>query len=65
MNIDETIITFRCCVQIPSDCANCPQQGPGFGIACRQAVKDSVLYWLNVVKDQMHAPEPLGSDDHD
>lgn len=51
MNIYETIIAFRCCVQTPPDCAKCPQQGPGFGIECKQDVKNSVSYWLNVAKE--------------
>ena len=54
MNIDDTILAFRCCIQIPPDCAKCPQQGPGLGIVCKQAVKDDVSYWLNVAKESVH-----------
>ena len=46
MNLNDTIRAFRCCVQIPPDCANCPEQGPGFGIECRKDVKASVFHWL-------------------
>lgn len=55
MDINDTIKAFRCCVQIPPACAECPQQGPGFGIACRQAVKASVSYWLNVAKEAVES----------
>ena len=55
MDINDTIKAFRCCVQIPPACAECPQQGPGFGIACKQAVKDSVSYWLNVAKEAVES----------
>ena len=61
MNIYETIQAFRCCIQIPPDCASCPQQGPGFGLVCRQNVKDSVLIWLNATKEVME----LGRKDED
>lgn len=52
-SIDDTITAFRCCVQTPPDCAKCPMQGPGFGFACRQKVKDGVAFWLNRAKESM------------
>ena len=51
MDIHETMRAFQCCMQKSPDCAHCPQQGPGFGILCRQNMKDSVTYWLNVAKE--------------
>ena len=53
MNIDETIKEFKCCTQIPPDCANCPQGGPGFGIVCRANVRCDVYFWLNRTKEVM------------
>lgn len=61
MDINETILAFQCCIQIPPDCTHCPQEGPGFGIACRQAVKENVLSWLNATREVME----LGSKDKD
>lgn len=52
MDIGKTIIAFQCCIQTPPDCAKCPTGGPGFGIACRQMVKNSVLCWLKVAKSK-------------
>lgn len=46
LNLDDTIRAFQCCVKKPPDCANCPEQGPGFGIECCNDVKASVLRWL-------------------
>ena len=46
LNLDDTIKAFRCCTQTTPDCANCPEQGPGFGIECRNDVKAYVLIWL-------------------
>lgn len=53
MNIDDTILAFQCCTKTKPDCEHCPQQGPGFGIACRQNVKESTLYYLNVAREEM------------
>lgn len=61
LNLDDTIKAFCCCTQVTPDCKNCPEQGPGFGIACRQDVKDSVLSWLNAVKEVME----LGRENED
>lgn len=61
MDINDTIKAFQCCVHIPPDCAHCPQQGPGFGIVCRQNVKVDVLSWLKAIKEVME----LGSKDED
>jgi len=55
MDIYETIKAFWCCTQIPPVCSECPQQGPGFGIACKQALKDSVSYWLNVANEAVES----------
>ena len=55
MDINDTIKAFRCCVQIPPVCAECPQQGPVFGIVCKQNVKDSVSYWLNVANEAVES----------
>ena len=46
MDLNNTIKTFECCTQKPPDCANCPEEGPGFGFACKQDVIKNVLYWL-------------------
>ena len=57
MDVDETIIAFVCCIQVPPNCEDCPQQGPvpakqpGAGDTCRQAVKDSVYHWLKYAKE--------------
>lgn len=59
LNIDDTIKAVQCCTQIKPDCANCPEQGPGFGIACRQDVKESVLLWL-----KEKAPKLLSLDEY-
>lgn len=61
MDIDDTILEFQCCVQIPPDCTHCPQGGPGFGIVCKQNVKEDVLRWLKATKEVME----LGSKDKD
>lgn len=50
MSIDETITAFTCCVSKPPDCKNCPLQGPGFGFACRDSLKNWVKYWLGLEK---------------
>jgi len=50
MSLGDTRQAFRCCVQIPPDCEKCPQQGPGFGIECRNSVKVSVAHWLALVE---------------
>lgn len=66
MDINDTIQAFKCCIKIPPDCGNCPQQGPGFGIVCKQAVKDSVSYWLYEAKKAAEGGEadsaPLSPD---
>lgn len=54
LNLDDTIKAFQCCIQKPPDCGNCPEQGPGFGIECRNDVKAHVLLWLKA-KEPMNA----------
>ena len=46
LSFEETIQAFYCCTQDPPYCENCPEQGPGFGIACVQDVNASVINWL-------------------
>ena len=53
MNLDDTIKAFQCCIKKPPDCANCPEQGPGFGIECRNDVKAYVLLWLKAQKPRV------------
>lgn len=59
MDIDKTIIAFQCCIQTPTDCAKCPTGGPGFGIVCRQMVKDSVICWLEFAKESVRNWEQM------
>lgn len=59
LNLEDTIRAFRCCTQTPPDCANCPEQGPGFGFECKNDVKASVTRWLNAHLPHVLAPEEL------
>ena len=62
MNLDDTIKAFQCCIQKPPDCANCPEQGPGLGIECRNDVKASVLLWLKAQEPRVMTLEELVRD---
>jgi hypothetical protein len=47
MTIDETIRAIQCCTSTPPKCGECPEHGPGFGIACRQDIRKwSVRYYI-------------------
>lgn len=59
MDLNDTIRAFRCCVQIPPDCANCPEQGPGFGIECKNDVKVSVFHWLKAQEPRVLSVDDL------
>ena len=61
MNLDETIRAFRCCIQIPPHSANCPEQGPGLGFACKNDVKLSVFRWLNAQEPRILTADEMKS----
>lgn len=59
MNIEDTIKAFQCCTHTPTDCKNCPQQGPGFGFACRQDMQKLVYHWLKAQEPRVMTLEEL------
>lgn len=54
-NMDDVIQEFVCCTQVPPDCRNCPQGGPGEdrGETCRKNVKVDVLHTLEAFRDSI------------
>ena len=62
LTLSDTIQSFNCCVRMPPNCIACPicehpewvddEEKQWFSRhECKQAVKDSVDYWLHKAKD--------------